>query len=52
MIGLCVGFIGCVCLIVYLFKELRKHEIAIVELLKLHPELLADDKEEEQGELH
>ena len=51
MIGLTVGFIGCVCLIICLFREMNKHEIAIVELLKLHPELLVDE-EEEQSELH
>jgi len=46
MTGLTIGFIGCICLIGYLYHRLRVHESAIAELLMLHPELIANEEEE------
>jgi hypothetical protein len=35
-------------LILYLLWTVRKHELAISELLKLHPTLLADEEEDDE----
>lgn len=34
-------------IILYLLWTVRKHELAIIELLKLHPTLLVDEEEDE-----